>query len=247
MEPSATTAALSNEKWCGMILARQVAYEDPLDRDEPGDAVVSTTRRGIARVALLAAETSSRFERDGVAHEPLAWMLAPRRLFRGSSALDACLAHEDFMRGLLLHGLSLGLDAEPAQVDTLLCDEPGDVGGGFWDGGEPMGRQAGSGRQVPRRMRLYSAMVVVARGGELVHLFHASVAPSASVVRERIRARFGAAAAAQADIQLGVDIECPTTAGMLPPVFRGMLERGRRVRWSAMAGLDVTVEHRIPS
>ena len=90
-------------------------------------------------------------------------------------------------------------------------------------------------------------MIVIARGGELVHLFHASVAPSASVVRERIRARFGAAAASQADIHVGVDLDCPATTGMLPPAFREMVERGRRVRWSAMAGLDVTVEHRIPS
>jgi hypothetical protein len=45
----------------------------------------------------------------------------------------------------------------------------------------------------------------------------------------------------------GVDnLDCPMTAGMLPPVFRTMVERGSRIRWSAMAGLDVTVEHRIP-
>lgn len=53
-----------------------------------------------------------------------------------------------------------------------------------------------------RRLRLYSAIIVMARGGELLNAFHASVAPSAAVVRERIRARLGSAAAAQAESRL---------------------------------------------
>lgn len=229
-------------------LPAAVAWDDPLDEDAAEDLTVEATRRGLTRLALVAAETGARFQREGEGVDPMAWMLAPRRLFRGSTAIEACLAREHLVRALLLHGLSLGTDAEPERIDALLCDTPGDVGGGFWDGGDPAGYGDGGRVRPPaRRVRLYSAMIVVARGGELVHLFHASVAPSASVVRERIRARFGAAAAAQADIQIGVDLDCPTTTGMLPPVFRDMVERGRRVRWSAMAGLDVTVEHRIPS
>lgn len=224
--------------------ARAGLYEDPLDEDEPGDVAVAATRRGLTRLALIAAETGARFQREGEGRDAMAWMLAPRRLFAGSTAIESCLAREEFMRALVLHGLSLGLDAAPEQIDALLCDAPGDVGGGFWEGSEPTG---GPTRFPVRRQRLYSAMIVVARGGELLHLFHASVAPAPSVVRERIRARFGAAAAAQADIQVGVDLDCPATTGMLPPTFRSMVERGRRVRWSAMAGLDVTVEHRIPS
>lgn len=220
-------------------------YEDPLDPDVVEDSAIVATRRGLTRLALIAAETGARFQREGDGLDPMAWMLAPRRLFAGSTAMEACLVREDFMRALLLHGLSLGLDAEPAQIDALLCDAPGDVGGGFWEGGD--GAAGEPVRSVARRQRLYSAMIVIARGGELVHLFHASVAPTASVVRERIRARFGAAAAAQADILVGVDLDCPATTGMLPPAFRDMVERGRRVRWSALTGLDVTVEHRIPS
>ena len=217
-------------------------YEDPLDPDLPDDPRILATRRGLTRLALVAAETGARFQREGEGVDPMAWMLAPRRLFRGSTAIESCLAREDFMRALLLHGLSLGMDAEPAQIDALLCDSPGEIGEGFYEGRDPGG---GAARPV-RRVRLYSAMIVVARGGELAHLFHASVAPTAAVVRERIRARFGAAAAAQADIMVGVDLDCPATSEMLPPAFRAMVERGRRVRWSGMAGLDVTVEHRIP-
>lgn len=221
-------------------------FEDPLDDDRADDAVVVSTRRGLTRLVLVAAETGARFQREEVAHDPMAWMLAPRRLFEGGSAVEACLTREACVRAILLHGLSLGLDAEPGDVDALLCDTPD--GGAWWDGANPGddGRADGAQRPV-RRQRLYSAIIVIARGGELVHLFHASVAPASSVVRERIRSRFGGAAAKQADIRLGVDLDCPATAGMLPPSFRDMLVGRRRIRWSAMAGFDVTVEHRIPS
>lgn len=220
-------------------------YEDPLDEDAADDETVIATRRGLTRLALVATEVGARFQREGEGHDPMGWLLSPRRLFAGATALEACLSREHFIRAHLLHGLSLGLDAEPARIDALLCDTPDDAGGGFWEGGDWTGGEPA--HSAPRRQRLYSAMIVLARGGELIHLFHASVAPAPSVVRERIRARFGAAAAAQADIRAGVDLRCPETGAMLPPAFRLMVERGRRVRWSTMTGLDVTVEHRIPS
>lgn len=231
----------------GSAPANVLVFEDPLDADEAGDAVVRATRRGLTRLALVAAETGARFQREEVGHDAMAWMLAPRRLFDGERALDACLSLDACMRAILLHGLSIGLDAEPAQIDALLCDGPAD-GGGYWDGADPGdggGRDAR--RRAGQRQRLYSAIIVIARGGELVHLFHASVAATSSVVRERIRSRFGKAAAVQADIRVGVDLDCPATAGLLPPAFREMVEGSRRVRWSTMAGFDVTVEHRIPS
>lgn len=220
-------------------------YEDPLDDDDAGDVTLTTSRRALVRLALVATEVGARFQREGVAHDPMAWMLSSRRLFSDRPALLACLELDECLRAVLLHGLSLGLDAAPAQIDALLCDSPGDPGGGFWEGGDGMGGEPA--RRSAGRQRLYSALIVIARGGELIHLFHASVAPATSVVRERIRARFGAVAATQADIQLGVDLECATTSALLPPAFRLMVERGRRIRWSTMTGLDVTVEHRIPS
>ena len=217
-------------------------YEDPLRPDASTDESVETTRRALTRLAIVAAQVGARFEREAIDYDPVAWMLTPRRIFDGGAALEACLDRGHCLRATVLHGLSIGLDAEPSAIDALLCDHPGDDEGGFWDGD----RVRLPGQIKVRRLRLYSAVLVLARGGELMHIFHASVAPSAATVRERIRSRFGSAAAAQAEILIGVDLHCPDTAGLIPPAFRQMIERGRRIRWSSMQGLDVTVEHRIP-
>ncbi len=125
------------------IVAR---YEDPLDEDMSSDRSVTATRRGLTRLALIAAETGARFQREGEGHDPMAWLLAPRRLFGGGTAIDAVLEREDFMRALLLHGLSIGLDADPAAIDRLACDGPEDDGDGFCDcGGDGQPRHCGCG------------------------------------------------------------------------------------------------------
>ncbi len=98
------------------------AYEDPLDYDRPDDEVVMTTTRGLCRVAMVAAEAAGRFQHEGRAHDPMAWMLAPRQLFEGVAPLEACLGRDDFLRGMLLHGLGLGTDCDPAVIDALLED-----------------------------------------------------------------------------------------------------------------------------
>ena len=127
----------------------------------------------------------------------------------------------------------------------MLLDAPEGADGGPLDGG---GHGFGwTGRRFGRRQRVYSVVLVFARGGELVHVFHASVASTAGVVRERIRSRYGSAVADQAEIRVGVDVDCPVTAGMLPPAFRDLLEDAARSRLAVPAVLDFTVEHRLPS
>ena len=103
-----------------------VRYEDPLDDDAPTDAAVMTTRRGLARLALVAAETGARFQREAVEHDPMSWLLAPRALFGGASAIEACLERQECLRGILLHGLSLGLDADAVDIDALVAESDGD-------------------------------------------------------------------------------------------------------------------------
>lgn len=107
-------AALSD-----MNASLALPIEDPLAPDCPTDIAVRTTRRSLCRVVTVAAEAASRFQREGIEHDPVAWMMTPRRLFSGGAALDACLERKAFTRAVLLHGLSLGLDAEPDEVDEL--------------------------------------------------------------------------------------------------------------------------------
>jgi hypothetical protein len=104
------------------IASPKVAYDDPLDEDLKSDAALRVTRRGLTRLAVIAAETGARFQREGEGEDPMNWLLSPRRLFAGGTAIEAVLRREDFLRALLLHGLSLGLDAEPEFIDDLLSD-----------------------------------------------------------------------------------------------------------------------------
>lgn len=114
-------------------------YEDPLDEDTSADRKVVATRRGLTRLALIAAETGARFQREGAEQDPMGWLLAPRRLFGGGTAIDAVLGRQDFMRALLLHGLSIGLDAEPGFIDGLVDEDDAGQGQGDDDGDEPVG------------------------------------------------------------------------------------------------------------
>lgn len=103
-------------------------FDDPLDPDLAGDVEVMTTRRAMCRVATVAAEAGARFQREASSVDPMAWMLAPRRMFDGVSALEACLDRDHFVRAIVLHGLSLGVDADPAVLDRLVSMGSGPPG-----------------------------------------------------------------------------------------------------------------------
>lgn len=100
-----------------------MCYEDPLDADTIDDAGVFATRRGLTRLALLAAETGARFQREGEGLDPMAWLLAPRRLFGGSTAIDSCLAREDFCGRFFYTALRWGLMRNPSRL-TRYCATP---------------------------------------------------------------------------------------------------------------------------
>lgn len=46
-------------------------FPDPLDEDGDADEIVITTRRAIGRIALVATETATRFQREAVEHDPM--------------------------------------------------------------------------------------------------------------------------------------------------------------------------------
>lgn len=98
-------------------------FDDPLADDEPGDAVVTTSRRALCRLVTAAAGVGAAFARSGTPHDPVAWLLAPRKAFGGAAAIEACLTREGLLRSLVLHGAGLGLDADPDLLDALAADE----------------------------------------------------------------------------------------------------------------------------
>ncbi len=102
----------------------RLTHLDPLDEDEDADPFLSISHRQLLRLVFIAAETGARFQREAIAVDPIAWLLAPRDLFAGRTAIDACRDKSAFMRAIVLHGLSLGVDACPEDLDCLLERAP---------------------------------------------------------------------------------------------------------------------------
>jgi hypothetical protein len=210
---------------------------DPLDADSPSDEVVITTSRALCRLALVATETGARFQREAEPHDPMAWLLAPRRIFGGSTALEACLQREHFMRALLLHGLSLGLDADPDEIDDLL-DEPIEV--------LPVARRSRRTSRAVVRPRLYTASLLRSTSGGMLQAFHASVASSVEEFQARLEVKFGLAAAERAEIRAGFDPAAPIVVALVPaPVAKVLRKVERESATPTYGGFAVTIEHRL--
>jgi hypothetical protein len=159
---------------------------DPLEADDRADRPVLTTERRLRRLALVAADTGARFARERIGHDPVAWLLAPRALFDGRSALDACQGRSCFLRAVLLHGLSLGLDADPDEVDAI----NGEEGGGRAGSTPPVGEGAGL-SSAPRFFVCSVDELDDLAGGAVVWLMPAE---DEAAARLRLQERYGSAA-----------------------------------------------------
>ncbi len=230
----------------GRSLAR---YEDPLDADLADDVAVAATRRSLCRVALIASEVGARFQCEKTDCDPMAWMLTPRRLFGGSAAIEACLDRDNFSRALLLHGLGMGMDAEPGEIDGLLDNNDGENG----KHPQPSRAKVSGGcdpdlESIPATMRclrslnvenvdspegtfdredkrrLYSATVVYQCDGIDLIAFHASLANGYDEMFERLLDRFGGPVAAHAQVRVGFDPKHP----LLPRVVARLLSEAER-------------------
>ena len=101
---------------------------DPLE-DESG-GILAVHRVALVRIACVAAETGARMQRDGLAEDPVGWMVSPLELFEGRAPIEACMERSACSKAILLHGLGLGLDADPAVIDRLLFDHSASLGTG---------------------------------------------------------------------------------------------------------------------
>lgn len=211
--------------------------EDPLDGDAADDAEVVTTRRGLVRLALVAAETASRFAREDAATDPMAWMLAPRRLFDGRAAIDACLGRDECARAVLLHGLSFGMDADPEDLDALASDE------GDYDYPDTIGcMDRTDGGKGPR---LWTSFLVERSEAGSVQAFDAVIADDRAEAEARLRARYGGAFADAFDIIEGFDASLPLSEALVSPALADMLKQVAQDPASPLAaGLSISVQQR---
>lgn len=216
------------------VTAEIATFLDPLEDDEASDEIVLTSRRAICRVALVATETALRFQREAVEHEPMAWLLAPRRVFEGAAAIDACLERDACLRAVILHGLGLGLDVEGSTIDALIADD-GDEDRhahkfGLVDGAGPSPRKGRNGRRPAGRARLqlYTATILDTRDNRMRQYFHASLARDEAEVRTRLSGRFGPDVADLADIRPGIHVSAPAVVALVPQAVVEMIQKVER-------------------
>lgn len=93
---------------------------DPMD-DDRGDYLV-VDRLEVLRIVLVAAEAGARFQRDGLARDPLGWMISPADLFGGRPPIEACRRRDACSLALFVHGLGLPADIGPVALNALVGD-----------------------------------------------------------------------------------------------------------------------------
>ncbi|MEE4213180.1 MAG: hypothetical protein V2I43_28375 [Parvularcula sp.] len=104
---------------------------DPLEC--VGGGSIEVDRVSIVRIACVAAETGARMQRDGLAMDPLDWMITPVKLFGGLPPIEACMDRDACAKAVLLHGLGLDPASEPDVLEQLINEDechPQEVGHG---------------------------------------------------------------------------------------------------------------------
>lgn len=226
-----------------LILASSKRWDlDPLEADAADDEVVITTCRRLLRLSIAATEVGARFALDGMEHDPAAWMLAPRAIFNDRSPIDACQELDCFNRNVVLHGLGLGLDADPAYVDDLLSD---DAAIDIADAEDRRMDHVVVPFPSPRKPELLTCWVDAQQDGGRLFAFCALVTDREEDLVERVVGRFGTRAAMAASYHAGFDQTTSMATAMISPAMADMLLLVAQDPSSSLAtGLDVVVEQR---
>ena len=219
---------------------------DPLEEDATTDIVIETTDRSLVRLAIAASDVGARFEREGLEFDAAAWLMAPRTLFDGRTAIEACMEREGFRRNLLLHGLHLGVDAEPAAIEALLDDD--DEKTATTDGhdceAEPDRDVSAEARGEPDP-QLRTCWLDLERAGVRIFTFWALVSDRPEDIVERVVGRFGKEAAATASFSVGFDHSTPLGVAMVSDALADTLALAACDPRSPLAeGLDMLIEQR---
>ena len=217
---------------------------DPLDPDEADDEIVVTSVRRLLRVAVAAADAGARFAHEEAEMDPAAWMIAPRVLFGGRPAIEACQDLDGFCRSIVLHGLRLGMDADPEAVDALLSDDGSDENAAYdLDEDGPVVNDADDIR-LPGPL-LLTCWIGCGLPADRLFAFCGLVTDRPADLVERVIARYGAAAAAKAEFQVGFDGTTAMATAMISAAMANTLALASRDPECPLArGLDVAVEQR---
>jgi len=219
---------------------------DPLDEDAASDVVIETTDRSLVRLAIAASDAGARFEREGLEFDPAAWLLAPRTLFDGRAAIEACMGREGFRRNLLIHGLHLGLDADPLALDALLDDdEPETEMADVRDGESEADREREVRLPSEPDPQLRTCWLDLERDGIRSFTFWALVSDHPEDIVERVVGRFGREAAGSASFRVGFDHSTPLGVAMISDALADTLALAACDPRSPLAeGLDMIIEQR---
>lgn len=237
--PIAAFAGPASGPACFPVLANiDRAFERTPGVNSP-NASIMISRTELGRLILLATEVGSRFSRDGIDYDPAAWMVAPRRLFGGRNAVDACREELPFMRGMLLHSLSCGLDGDPDDFDAIILDRDGS--------GEASNKSRGLTPDQNSHFsgpELYTAIVIGEMTGSLCHVFHATMAFSSEDVLTQLHERLGKLSE-QAQVQRGYDPSHPVAcAHVSAAIGELLLDVAADPNSPLGRGLNVYIEHR---
>lgn len=204
-------------------------FPEPMGVDQADDEVVRMTRRGLARIALVATEAGARFERHGSEADAMEWMLRPTPLFGGRAALDACAELDACSRGVLLHMFDVDPEADVEELDRAAFEQP------FDDDEDEDGAE-----------RLFSCMVAYGGEDRRTWTFDAFVATGVGAAHRVLASRHGAALAAQASIVEGFDVDDPYVVAMVSPALADAIRIAAADPTGRIArGLDVSVVQRI--
>jgi hypothetical protein len=191
----------------------------------------------------VAAETGARFVRERIDLDPLDWLLTRRELFNQRNAVQACKSSEGFRRAVVLHGLSLGLDAAPAHLDNIPAQEflSNFAATHLKSGGPNKTRGANPWESGPAA--LYTCSISADLHDGQIQAFGAMIARSPLEVRRRLRQRYGPLLEDQAHVRLGFDWSEPLACAMVSEAMAHVLHLAAEDPASALAeGLDFHVE-----
>jgi hypothetical protein len=205
----------------------------------------SDARVALTRLMYVSSETAARFQREGLGLEPLLWLTEPHRLFDGKAAIDACATEEGARRALALHGLGIGLDADPAIIADIPLSEF------VTDAVKPLIiprsclPAAHRSDTIAEELALYTGTISACRTKGYIQVFCAMVTCGPQQMREKIRRRYGAILEEEASITLGFDWSQPLACSLVSEAMAEVLTLVEADPASSLAaGLDFYVEQR---